>query len=187
MKSCIKCNDVKNENEFEKRVDTGNVRSECKKCRKKYHTIHMQKWRMTNKGNLSIRKSKTKYNNSKNGIEINREYQRKPKIKKYQQKYQKDKPEVFLRASIKLLTKLGKLFNVNAVEMKYALMSWSKTIKKKDNNKCQICESTNNLHSHHIFHKSKYPQLSLNLNNGITLCKDCHGRTHGYNTLILCN
>jgi len=58
----------------------------------------------------------------------------------------------------------------------WQLISWAKLIKKRDK-KCQVCfEPTK--HAHHIFYKSKHPELSMNLNNGIGLCEQHHNEIH---------
>lgn len=63
--------------------------------------------------------------------------------------------------------------------------TWSESVKERDKGICQICFNKGNI-AHHIFYKSKYPKLSLNLNNGITLCKKCHKEVHlmDYHKLI---
>jgi len=60
----------------------------------------------------------------------------------------------------------------------HALRSWSRTVRSRDNNKCQICGSEKGVVSHHIFYKSLYPKLSLNINNGVTLCVLHHKEVH---------
>jgi len=58
---------------------------------------------------------------------------------------------------------------------------WSRQVKKKDNKRCVYCGSTNKLHAHHILSKHKHPEWSLFLDNGITLCHDCHWEEHKIN------
>ena len=113
---------------------------------------------------------------------VSREYRKNnpEKIRASKRKWVKNNPEKRLKLQIKQLEKLGESFNVTSNEYQYALQSWSKSIKKQDNNTCQCCGTTKKLNSHHIFYKSKYPQLSLNINNGITLCVWCHSELHGY-------
>lgn len=53
------------------------------------------------------------------------------------------------------------------------LRDWSKTIRSRDK-KCMSCGSLKDLHAHHIISKYYRPHLAYNLNNGITLCKQCH-------------
>lgn len=55
---------------------------------------------------------------------------------------------------------------------------WSIAVKKRDNYKCVECDSSENLHSHHIKPKSLYPELRYDLDNGVTLCKSCHFKIH---------
>ena len=64
---------------------------------------------------------------------------------------------------------------------RYSIQSWSKSVKNRDYKTCQNCGFVGSI-AHHILHKSKYPKLSLNLDNGITLCKKCHNECHGFNT-----
>lgn len=60
------------------------------------------------------------------------------------------------------------------------LSKWSKEIRKRDNYTCQICKKSKNelkskaLHAHHIKPKLDFPDLALDMDNGITLCNACH-------------
>jgi len=82
--------------------------------------------------------------------------------------YNKDNPEVTLRAQKKLYKKMGLT--------KYQIQAWTKVIRKGKN--CSHCDSDKDLHSHHIFPKSKYNDLALNENNGVVLCDPCHKEHH---------
>ena len=55
---------------------------------------------------------------------------------------------------------------------------WSTAVKERDGQLCQGCGSVKNLHAHHIKPRAMFPDLSLDLNNGITLCKECHVKEH---------
>jgi hypothetical protein len=57
---------------------------------------------------------------------------------------------------------------------------WRKEIYKKDNWTCQKCSdnSGNNLIPHHIESFADYLKLRFDVNNGITLCKNCHTYFH---------
>jgi 5-methylcytosine-specific restriction endonuclease McrA len=59
---------------------------------------------------------------------------------------------------------------------------WSQTIKKRDNFTCRHCGKLNlkdhDCHAHHIMEWDKFPELRLDLNNGITLCRSCHRKEH---------
>ena len=89
-------------------------------------------------------------------------------IKNRNKIYRYKNPEKYLVAMTRFLTKLGKQFNIDSKEYRFALNSWSKTIKNRDK-KCKICGSIVKLIAHHVLYKSGHPKLSLDLNNGITL------------------
>lgn len=62
---------------------------------------------------------------------------------------------------------------------------WIKQVYKKDNYTCQCCGDNKggNLNAHHIFNYMEYPDLRVSVDNGITLCEDCHKlfhSTYGY-------
>jgi len=58
--------------------------------------------------------------------------------------------------------------------------NWRISIFQRDFFTCQQCGDSRggNLHAHHIFPFSKFHELRLSLNNGITLCKLCHELLH---------
>jgi len=103
------------------------------------------------------------------------------KINKRQQEYYKTydkKYECHLKWSIKKFTEVGKKFKMTEHEYRLALLSWAYTIKKLDNHMCKLCSSKEELNAHHIMPKKDFHELSLDLDNGITLCKKCHYKTH---------
>ena len=54
--------------------------------------------------------------------------------------------------------------------------TWRKSVFDRDEYECQICEDRTggNLHANHIKRFSDCPDLRLDPDNGITLCKRCH-------------
>ena len=54
---------------------------------------------------------------------------------------------------------------------------WRKAVKERDNYTCQSCNSKEDLHSHHIKKFVDYPELRYDINNGLTLCGNCHRKT----------
>ena len=94
--------------------------------------------------------------------------------------WQKANPDKVFNSIKKRLKKYGKQLNMTSLEYFYAIRSWSETIKKLDNYMCKNCDSKDNLNAHHIMPKNDFPELSLDLDNGIVLCDNCHGELHGF-------
>lgn len=64
--------------------------------------------------------------------------------------------------------------------IKLALKQWAVKVKERDGYTCQLCGETDKtvLEAHHMKHRSKFPELQFNFNNGITLCLKCHALQH---------
>ncbi len=58
-----------------------------------------------------------------------------------------------------------------------SLFEWTRFIKERDG-RCIDCGSLEELHAHHIKAKKQYPDLSLETDNGETLCFICHRKRH---------
>lgn len=59
--------------------------------------------------------------------------------------------------------------------------AWRKAVYKRDNYTCVECgECDGELHAHHIKSWADYPELRYDIDNGQTLCEDCHKKTENY-------
>ena len=85
------------------------------------------------------------------------------------QKWKKNNPDKVLQSYLKYRKE-------HDFYERWALLFWSKTIRKRDK-VCQICGDVATV-AHHLLFKSKYPELMFNLNNGIALCKQHHKEIH---------
>ena len=63
---------------------------------------------------------------------------------------------------------------------------WRKAVYERDGYTCQICgKRGGNLNAHHIKHFAQYPELRMDITNGITLCYDCHRAVHRGEIMIV--
>jgi 5-methylcytosine-specific restriction endonuclease McrA len=61
------------------------------------------------------------------------------------------------------------------LKIKKEYKEWRSQVYERDNYTCQCCEIRGgNLNAHHIRNFADYPELRLDINNGITLCDNCH-------------
>lgn len=58
--------------------------------------------------------------------------------------------------------------------------AWRECVFVRDNFICQQCKQGGKIEAHHIHMWSKYPDLRFDVDNGITLCEECHGRIRGH-------
>ena len=128
------------------------------------------------------KRSKSQYWENPQDKKKHRDEWRKNNPEKFQlqvKRYEVNNRDKILQWQLNGLKRAGFPFKMDPYSYKFALKSWSKSIRKSFNNQCQICPNKSEI-SHHILHKSKYPALSLNVNNGIALCKKCHNEVHGW-------
>ena len=92
--------------------------------------------------------------------------------------YKAKHPETITKNHLDYLKRTSNKLRLNPDAYRRAITSWSRAIKKRDK-VCVICAGSVGLEAHHIIHKQIAPEMSLNLNNGILLCKLHHYQVHG--------
>lgn len=55
---------------------------------------------------------------------------------------------------------------------------WREQVLDRDGRQCVRCGSSDNLHAHHIVPWADSPALRLVVENGESLCGECHGMEH---------
>jgi len=62
----------------------------------------------------------------------------------------------------------------------FEYQEWRRKVYERDNYTCQHCGDNKggNLNPHHIKSFAEYPELRYDVENGITLCKNCHIAIH---------
>jgi len=59
-------------------------------------------------------------------------------------------------------------------------LEWKKYILERDNFKCVLCGSKENIEVDHIKSLALFPEMALDKNNGRVLCNKCHKKTDTY-------
>lgn len=71
------------------------------------------------------------------------------------------------------------IYNQNDERLSLEARQWRSDVLERDNNTCQICyQHGGDLNAHHIRRWIDYPELRYDIDNGITLCVDCHFETY---------
>ena len=60
-----------------------------------------------------------------------------------------------------------------------AYKRWRREVRQRDGDACSVCGVHLNLHIHHIKPLEKYPDFATEIDNGITLCGNCHALLRG--------
>ena len=75
----------------------------------------------------------------------------------------------------KMLGRLMDVLDMSESELNKQKSNWSRSVRK--DKPCVVC-GQKAVHAHHLLYSSKYPRLSLNLNNGVPLCRGHHAEVH---------
>lgn len=95
--------------------------------------------------------------------------------------FHKGKPRPYMRGELHPNWQGGKTAENLLIREQIEYKLWREAVFDRDDFTCQTCGKKEcYLEAHHIKSFSKYPELILAIDNGITLCKDCHKLTDNY-------
>lgn len=60
----------------------------------------------------------------------------------------------------------------------YELRVWRNAVFERDDFSCRDCGARDRLHAHHIEHWADAPDRRFDVDNGLTVCPDCHAARH---------
>ena len=149
----------------------------AKRCSDKCKKAYQKEWHKSEKRKAYLKA----YNKSEKGMASKEAWAKSDVGKAYHRAYQKEwKKSEKYKAYQKAYQKAyySRLNLANSKISQRTLAAWSLQVKERDNHTCQVCDSTEHLHAHHIQPKSIFPELALDLDNGMTLCKGCHIEVH---------
>ncbi len=82
----------------------------------------------------------------------------------------------------------GKTSAHEAIRNSFAYRCWKRSVYKRDKYTCVLCGANRcEVHADHIKPFAYFPELRFNVENGRTLCKQCHRATPTYGSNIIKN
>jgi len=139
----------------------------------------------------SYKKGCTPYNKGKKGF--NHSEETKQKIKEHNSKFwlgKKRSKETVKKISDSLRGKVGKearnwqggiTTENKKARQTLEYMIWRNEVYKRDHYTCRICGkkcTAKTIVAHHLKLFSEFPELRYSVDNGIVLCRSCHGKIH---------
>lgn len=164
MKICTVCKVEKELSCFNiRRASKDGLQSRCRTCRAEQKKVY----REANREQIAEQQKTYQKANRKRLAEYTKVYRKTPKGKAVQ------------KAAMQRYYLNLDLATAGRVTQR-ALSAWAVQVKQRDQC-CQVCGSTKKLEAHHVLPKNQFPELALELSNGITLCKFHHAEHHMLN------
>ena len=195
FKKCKECGEILHLFKFKKRKGCKYGRgNKCKKCENKDNAKY-RKPKSKEERKEYYEKTKERYKEKKNAY--NREYYKTYKRKSEPILYEHiceccGEKFVSRRKDTRFCSQkcVGKSIRRNKKEIDYSdkqpkdrngalYNEWRKQVYERDNYTCQCCgKHGGKLNVHHLYNYAEYICLRLVIENGVTLCEDCHKKFH---------
>jgi len=69
---------------------------------------------------------------------------------------------------------------VNRARESRRMKAWRAAVLERDEHSCRECGSTVDVTAHHVFKLADFPEVAFDINNGKSLCPECHKATDNY-------
>ena len=156
--------------------------AECPVCGKEFRAVR------DSKNSKQVYCSKTCFYKSKRGKIVKKCEQCGAEFESYEYRNQKYCSHACRNMAYRKLTgelshcwRGGKTKIADRLKTSSEYREWRASVFDRDNYTCQECGKTNcYLEAHHIKEKSNYPELIFDVDNGVTLCHECHKKTDNY-------
>ena len=142
----------------------GRAKSCSPECRKEFKRQYKIQWNQDNKDIISEQKKEYYIQNKEHKKEYHREY------------YIQNRESIIERCSKNNVERYNNDPEFRARVREYyggEYNNWQNNVKVRDE-VCQVCGSSHQLEAHHIIPKSQDPSKKYDVDNGISLCIDCH-------------
>lgn len=178
-KWCYSCSDFKILSEFS--IDRSRFDGKVSKCK----NCVMVKERIDLKGRVSNFKGKHHSEKTKRKLRDIAMGRKSPMhgrkhTKESRKKMSDTKRETYPRGEKSVNWKGGSSERRKNDRRKPEYKDWRIAVFERDGYTCKICGDSKggNLNAHHIKSYSKFPELRLDISNGVTVCKNCHNEIH---------
>lgn len=85
---------------------------------------------------------------------------------------------IVLMARAEIVNSDGTLARVPSARLSPETAEWRRLVFERDGYRCVECDDGGKLNAHHIKSWADHPDLRYDVENGVTLCIECHAKRH---------
>ena len=153
----------------------------CLFCSKEFYTLPCLLKK--GKGKFCSKACSAKTNKPAKGHKVTEEHKNIIRKMRTNKKHSKDTKEKMSKALIAHYDKIGRKIYKRYIHLTSSKQyrTWRESVFSRDSWTCQGCKLKGcYLEAHHIKSWARYPLLRYDIENGLTLCKECHKLTDNY-------